>query len=207
MIKLDSIRKSAAHSLTRPAVQLLAMTRITPNIVTWCGLGLAVTAAALIGAGNLLAGGLVVLAGGFFDMLDGALARHTRRTSRFGGVLDSTLDRLADALPLIGIIVFYVLSAPERPVVAVLLAGASMIGSFLVSYVKARMEADGLECKVGLFTRTERVIVLALGLILYQVSYALVAALAVTVFFSFFTVGQRLIEAWHQTKTDVTSGK
>ena len=142
----------------------------------------------------------VVLVAGFFDMLDGALARHTNQASRFGGILDSTLDRAAEAVVLLGIVTFYVLNPAESSVAVVLLASVAMIGSFLVSYVRARMEATGLKCKVGLFTRTERVIVLALGLLLSPINYALITALAIIVFFSFFTVGQRLIETWHQTR-------
>ena len=200
MKKLDEIRKVAAHYLSQPAVQLLARTHITPNAVTWLGFWLAVIAAVLIGIGDLLAAGFVVLVGGFFDMLDGALARHTNQASRFGSVLDSTLDRAAEAVLLLGILTFYALNASESSVAVVLLTSVAMIGSFLVSYVRARMEAAGLECKVGLFTRTERVVVLALGLLLSQISYALITALAIIAFFSFLTAGQRLIEARHQTK-------
>ncbi len=200
MIKLDEIRKVAARSLTQPAVQLLARTHITPNAITWLSFSLAVVAAGLIVIGSLFAAGFVVLVGGFFDMLDGALARHTGQTSRFGGVLDSTLDRFSEAVLFLGILTFYVLNVSESSVVVVLLASVAMIGSFLVSYVRARMEAADLEGKVGLFTRTERVIVLALGLLLSPINYALITALAIIVFFSFFTVGQRLIETWHQTR-------
>ncbi len=200
MIKLDEIRKVAAHYLTQPAVQLLAMTHITPNAISWLGFWLAVVAAVLIGIGDLFAAGFVVLVGGFFDMLDGALARHTNQASRFGSVLDSTLDRAAEAVLLLGILTFYALNASESSVAVVLLASVAMIGSFLVSYVRARMEAAGLKCKVGLFTRTERVIVLALGLLLSRISYALITTLAIIAFFSFFTAAQRLIETWHQTK-------
>jgi CDP-diacylglycerol--glycerol-3-phosphate 3-phosphatidyltransferase len=69
-----------------------------------------------------------------------------------------------------------------------------------VSYIRARAEALGLDCKVGLFTRAERVIVLALGLLLSQIDYALIIALCIIVLFSLFTTGQRLLHVWHQTK-------
>ncbi len=198
MIKLAEVRKSASGYLTQPMVELLARTRITPNAVTWIGFWLAIAAAVLVGIGDLFAGGFVVLVGGFFDMLDGALARHTNRTSLFGGILDSTLDRLAEAALLISLLAVY---AMEQAVAEVWLAGLALIGSFTVSYIRARTEGAGLECKVGFFTRAERVIVLALGLLLSRISEnALVAALAIIVFFSFFTAGQRLIEAWRQTR-------
>jgi CDP-diacylglycerol--glycerol-3-phosphate 3-phosphatidyltransferase len=197
-MKLADMRKYAAGYLTLPVVRLLARTRVTPNALTWVGFWLAVAAAVLVGLGNPFAAGLVVLFSGFFDMLDGALARHTNQTSRFGGILDSTLDRLAEAALLIGLLVVF---ARAAAVAEVLLVSLALLGSFTVSYIRARVEAAGVECKAGVFTRSERVIVLALGLLLSQVNYALVSALVVIVIFSFFTAGQRLTEAWRQTKT------
>jgi CDP-diacylglycerol--glycerol-3-phosphate 3-phosphatidyltransferase len=139
-----------------------------------------------------------VLIAGFFDMLDGALARRTNQATRFGAILDSTLDRLSEAVLLIGILVLY---AGEQSTTGILLAGVALIGSLLVSYIRARAEALGLECQVGLFTRAERVVVLALGLLLNQIDNALIIALAIIVAFSFFTAGQRLLYVWKQTKT------
>ena len=204
MAKLSEVRKVASYYLTQPAVRILARTSITPNAITWFGFLLAVGAAAFIITGYLFAAGLVVLLAGFFDILDGALARHRNQTTRFGAVLDSTLDRLAEAVVLLGILVLFLLTE-EQPILlakewSILLVGVVLLGSLLVSYVKARAEALGLECQVGLFTRAERVIVLALGLLLSQIAYALVIALAIIAVFSFITVGQRLLYVWQQTK-------
>ena len=196
MKQLDEIRKAAAKYLTQPVVKLLAKTPVTPNIITWFGFLLTVGAAALIVTEHLFAAGLVVLAAGFFDMLDGALARLTNRVTRFGAILDSTLDRFAEAVLLLGLLVLYVRS---QSVAGSLLVGFALLGSLMVSYLRARIEAQGIECKVGLFTRTERVIILALGLLFSQFDYALIIALAIIVVFSFFTVGQRLFYAWRQT--------
>ncbi len=154
-------------------------------------------AALLIVNGQLLAAGLVVLVAGYFDILDGALARYTNRTSRFGAVLDSILDRLSEGVLLLGILVLY---AGEQSAVMVVLVGLTLLGSLLVSYIRARAEAAGLECRVGLFTRTERVIVLTLGLLLSHLANALAIALAIIVVFSFITVGQRLVYVWQQTR-------
>ena len=197
MAKLAEVRKSIAYRFTEPAVRLLARTPITPSVITWFGFLLAVGAAVLIITGHLLAAGFVVLIAGFFDILDGALARYTNRVTHFGAVLDSTLDRLSEAVLLLGILVLY---AGEQSITGILLVGAALIGSLLVSYIRARAEALGLECQVGLFTRAERVIVLALGLLLNQIDNALIIALAIIVVFSFFTVGQRLVYVWKQTK-------
>ncbi len=194
----QSFRNIVAYYLTEPAVRLLARTSISPNAITWFGLLLAVGAAVLIITERLFAAGFVVLIAGFFDIMDGALARHTNRVTRFGALLDSVLDRLAEAVLLLSIIVLYVRGGF---IVGVLLAGIALPGSLLVSYVRARAESLGLECQVGLFTRAERVVVLALGLLLSQIDYAfLVIALAIIVVFSFITVSQRLLYVWQQTR-------
>jgi len=198
MTKLAKARKAMSDYLTQPAVKLLARTPVTPNTITWLGFWITVGAAALVITGNLFAAGFVVLVAGFFDMLDGALARTTNRVTRFGSVLDSTLDRLSEAVLLLSILVLY---TRGQQVAESLLVGIALLGSLLVSYIRARIEALGIECKVGLFTRPERVIILALGLLLSQFNYALVIALAIITFFSFFTVGQRLLYAWRQTRT------
>ena len=198
MVKSSGVRNTVANYLTQPAVRLLARTSITPSAITWFGFLLAVGAAALIIAGHLFAAGFVVLFAGFFDMLDGALARHTNQTTRFGAVLDSILDRLSEAVLLLGILVLFLL-VEELSVLftllakewSILLVYLALSGSLLVSYIRARAEALGLECQVGLFTRAERVVVLALGLLLSQIDYALIIALVIIVVFSFITVSQR----------------
>lgn len=171
--------------------------RLTPNILSWFGFVLTLGAAALILTSHPFAAGFVVLVAGFFDILDGALARRIRKVTAFGAVLDSTLDRLSEAAVLTAILILYARSAEVMPVVLVCLA---LIGSLLVSYVRARAEGVGLDCRVGLFTRGERVVVLALGLILSGFAYALTSALAVIVVFSFITIGQRLFYVWRQAK-------
>lgn len=197
MPKLEKTRKSISNYVTQPIASLLAKTPLTPNTLTWLGFCLNIGAAVLIVYGHLLAAGIVVLVAGLGDMLDGALARVTNRVTRFGGILDSTLDRLSEAAVLLGLLA---VSARGGQVTESILVGVALLGSLMVSYVRARMEGLGIECKTGLFTRPERVIVLALGLLLSRFDYALVTALAVIVFFSYFTAGQRLFDAWRQTK-------
>jgi len=198
-IKLAVVRKTAAHHLTQPIVRLLAKTSIKPNALTWFGFLLSIGAAALIATEHLFAAGFIVLVAGLFDILDGALARHTGRTTRFGAVLDSALDRIAEAILLLCVLILY---AREQSILGILLVGIALASSLLVSYIRARAEAAGLECEVGLFTRGERVIVLALGLLLSQIDYALIIALGIIIVFSFLTASQRLLHVWHQTKTD-----
>jgi len=180
-------------------VRVLVRTPVTPSAITWFGFILALGAAALVITGHLFAAGFVVLIAGFFDILDGALARRMEQATPFGAVLDSTLDRLSEAVLLLAILVLY---AREQSVMPILLVCLALLASLLVSYIRARAEAVGLECQVGLFTRAERVIILALGLLLSQIDYSFLAiALAIIVVFSFFTVGQRLVYVWQQRKT------
>jgi len=196
-VNLSKIRYTLAYRFTEPVVRLLSRTAITPSTITWLGFLLAISAAVLIVTGHLFVAGLIVLIAGFFDMIDGALARYTNQTTRFGAILDSTLDRLSEAAVLLGILVLY---AREQLPAQTLLVGVTLLGSLLVSYIRGRAEALGLECKVGLFTRPERVIVLVLGLLLNQIAYALVIALGIMAIFSFITAGQRLFYVWQQTK-------
>jgi len=181
---------------TGPVVHLLARTPVTPNILSWFGFLVTAAAAALIGTGHLLAAGLVVLLAGFFDMLDGALARYTGRVSRFGGALDSVLDRLSEAVLLLGILVGHLYSESQS-VTLILLVFLVLLVSPLVSYLRARAEALGIECQLGIFTRPERVIVLALGLLLDQIAVALI----IIAVLSLVTAGQRLFHIWRQTRT------
>ena len=177
-------------------VRVLARTPVTPSAVTWFGFILALGAAALVITSHLFAAGFVVLIAGFFDLLDGALARRMEQATPFGAVLDSTLDRLSEAVVLLAILV----SFSGTPLL-VLLVFLALLGSLLVSYIRARAEAVGLECRLGLFTRPERVVVLALGLLLSHLANALVIALVIIVVFSFVTVGQRLVYVWQQRKS------
>ena len=197
MPKLEKARKNISNCVTQPIVNLLARTPLTPNAVTWLGFCITIAAAALIVTEHLLAAGIVVLVAGLFDMLDGALARVTNRVTRFGGILDSTLDRVSEALLLLGLLALF---ARDGEAAESLLVGFALLGSLLVSYIRARMEGLGVECKAGLFTRPERVIVMALGLLLSGFDYALITALAIITFFSYFTAAQRLIYARRQTR-------
>lgn len=195
---LQASRKALARYFTQPVVGLLAKTPVTPNALTVCSLLVTVGAAVLVATEHFVAAALVLLFASFFDILDGALARATNRVTRFGAALDSTLDRLAEAVILIGMLVVY---ARAQALTEVVLVGVALVSSFLVSYVRARAEGLGVECQVGIFTRSERIVVLVLGLLFAQFHYVLLAALVIISFFSVITVGQRLYEVWKRTKS------
>ena len=198
MTTLEGVRRSLAFLITQPVVHLLARTGVTPNTITWLGFLIAIGAGVLAGTGHQFAAGFVVLAGVFFDIIDGALARRTNRTSRFGAILDSTLDRAGEAVVFIGILVYY---TREQSTEGVVVVGVVWLMSLLVSYIRSRAEGIGLQCEVGLFTRAERIILLAVGLLLSQIGDALLITLAVIAALSFLTVVQRLRHVWRQTKT------
>ena len=195
--RLAEARKATAYRLSRPLVRLLAKTGITPNALTWFGLLLSFGAAALIALGQPFIAGFVVLISGLFDILDGALARFIDKSTKFGGILDSVLDRLGEAAVLLGLLIFFVryLSVP-----GILVVGITLPGALMVSYLRARAEAAGLIGEVGLFTRTERIIIISLGLFLNSIDYALIISLGIIAFFSYVTVIQRLLHIWRQTK-------
>lgn len=135
---------------------------LPPDALTVCGALVSTVAAGVLASGALRVGGLLVLAGGFFDLVDGVVARHNGRSSRFGAFLDSTLDRWVDMILLVGISVHYARSnAPGQ----VALAGVALATGVMVSYAKARAELEIARFEVGLVERAERIIVLAAGAI------------------------------------------
>ncbi len=193
MASLAEIRRSIASRITDPIVGILSRSRIKPNALTFINLALNIVAAYVIASSHFILGGVLVLASGLFDLLDGALARLTGQTTSFGAILDSTIDRISEAAVLCGLLIWYI---PKEAKIEIVLIFAVLIGSFLISYIRARAEGLGLQCQVGLFTRAERVIVLSIGLLVNQVFIAL-CVLAV---FSYITVVQRLLYLWKQTK-------
>lgn len=160
-----------------PVARVLGKTGITPNQVTIAGLLASILTAYLIATGLFVAGGALLLFAGALDMADGALARLRGKATPVGALLDSTADRLAEAAVFLGLVVFYIdpLSTPE-----VVLVYLALVGSFMVSYMRARGEGLGVDCKVGIMTRPERVVLLAAGLLLDQVVWAvgIIAALS-----------------------------
>ncbi len=172
-----------------PIVRLLARTGITPNQLSIFGFCGNVGAAVLAARGEFLYAGIAMLVFSALDLLDGALARATGRATRFGAVLDSALDRLSEAAVLGGLTFYF---AERHQTEETVLCFAALTGSVLVSYVRAQALAHGLESRDGLFTRAERVILLAAALMIDQVRIGLwilaVVALA--------TGLQRIYIAW-----------
>lgn len=199
LASLSQLRHALAQKFTQPVVNILSKTGLTPNMLTGLGFLLSLGAATVIALGHLFVGGFLVLGSGVFDLFDGALARAKNQTTKLGALLDSTSDRLSEAALLFGLLVLY---SGQQSRAEILLIYIALVGSVLVSYVRARAEGLGMKCEVGLFTRAERIIVLALGLLLNQVLIALWVVAVLT----FITVAQRLLYIWQETKRGKNAG-
>ena len=180
-------RKASTRYLEEPLARLLKAMGLSPNKVTILGLLTGAACAYLLSMGNFVGGGALLILAGVMDMADGALARRYGNASPRGALLDSTIDRVAEATVFLGLLVFYLdpLSIPEA-----LLVNLALFGSFMVSYLRARGEGLGVDCKVGIMTRPERVLVLAVGLLIGQAAIAL----AIIAILSFLTAIHRF---WH----------
>lgn len=188
-----SFRRNLGSKITTPLVPILSKIGFTPDALTWTGLVIIIAAAVLIALDYLLVGGILVLLSGLFDILDGALARYKQKTTKFGAVLDSTFDRISEAAVLFALIYLY---AQQADLLIVCLCALVIVFSFLISYVKARAEGLEIDCNVGLFTRAERVIVMAAGLIFNLVLIALI----ILALFSLVTVIQRLLHVYRRSR-------
>lgn len=194
---IESIRSFFDLRIRRvlePLIRSLERLRITPNQITVTGFLLNLVAAVLLVKGLLIAAGAVFVVAGLFDMLDGSLARLSRMVTPFGAFFDSTLDRAAEGVILAAVAYRFAVQGWEIGVVIVLLA---LLGSMLVSYTRARAEALGLECKVGLMSRPERIVLIAVGLFFNVLPYAMGILLVLTAF----TVVQRMVHTYRQLHT------
>lgn len=148
-----------------PVGRGLAAVGLTPNALTVVGFLLNIGVGLVIALGYEMIGGALVLLVGAFDMLDGAVARATGKASTFGAFLDSTLDRYSEGAVYLGLLVLY---ARQGDLTMLVVAYVVLVGSFMVSYARARAEGLGLRCEVGLLARPERIILLGLALLLNQ---------------------------------------
>jgi len=145
----------------------LALTRISPNALTFIGLLINIGAAVLFGFANaenqrrmFLYAGLVIIGAGIFDMVDGRVARATNQVTQFGGFFDSVMDRYSDVALFFGLLVYY---ARANRFLYVVIAALVMVSSVLVSYARARAESLIPSCKVGFMERPERIVLIIIG--------------------------------------------
>jgi CDP-diacylglycerol--glycerol-3-phosphate 3-phosphatidyltransferase len=214
----DALRRFA-HAALDPAVRLMLRIGLRANHLTLIGLALSVAAGLAFFDGHSRLGALLLAFSGVCDILDGQLARAAGGESRFGAFFDSTLDRLSEALVLIGILGFCLRNLvalvfdssrvveqmtqglePVTWAVVGMTAVLALTGSFLVSYTRARAEGLGLECRVGWFERPERLMLLILAGALKSFS-AMSGALLLLAVLSFITAAQRVAHVYRITRT------
>lgn len=171
-MKYRDFLQKIIYVIITPVIKGMIRIGFTPNLVTTIGfvLNIAATIMLLHAAGEMTGStsivgwsGAVILFAGLFDMMDGRLARIGNMSSMFGALWDSTLDRYSELFTLFGIAMYLILNSWVTGGVLTFLA---MVGSVMVSYVRARAEGLGIECKVGLMQRPERVVLTSLGAIL-----------------------------------------
>ncbi len=144
-------------------VRWLAYGGVHPNVLTTIGVMIGVGCGLLFGFGEFFWAGIVLIIATVFDMLDGSVARLTGKETKFGGFLDSSLDRISDMIAFIGIIVFYASNTPQRSTTNVFLASLAMMTSVMVSYTAARSDSLGVKANVGFLQRPERMVLLIIG--------------------------------------------
>lgn len=175
-----AIQHSARKAL-EPVVGALASMGISPMLVSVFGLMLSIWGAVVVARGSLLGGAMFLLLAGLCDVIDGDLARRLGRASAFGAFIDSLLDRVSEFAYFGGILIF-VISQPNdivayEPVIILV----ALMGSVLTSYARARAEGLGIECKVGVIERPERIGLLAVGLVAgYHLLMGVMLLLAIT---------------------------
>ena len=196
MPSLSLVPHRVSTRFTDPIVAPLAAIGVTPNMISVAGFAGNLLAACLAAGGYFLPAGAVMLVASALDLLDGALARKTGTVTKFGAVFDSVLDRLSEAAVLAGLLFHYAGIGGHTEEIAVIFA--AVVGSIMVSYVRARAEAIGLELREGLFTRAERVLLLGGALLLGHdvVRWALwILAILANV-----TAVQRVYAVWQKTR-------
>ncbi len=183
----------ACDTIISRIVWVLSALRIHPNVLTAVGLGINIVSAVFLAKGNFWTGGWIMVGASLFDMVDGRVARETRKVTRFGGFLDSVLDRYSDLALLMGLLVYY--GNINRNLYVVLTAVA-MTTSVMISYTRARAENTIPKCKVGFMERPERMVLMMIGSLFDRIAPVLwVIAVLGTV-----TVIHRIVYTYWQTK-------
>ncbi|HZJ45840.1 MAG TPA: CDP-alcohol phosphatidyltransferase family protein [Pyrinomonadaceae bacterium] len=194
----------AAQRIIDAIVRWLALGHINPNILTVIGVSLNVGCGLLFGYGRFFAAGIALIVANLFDMLDGQVARLSGRVTRFGGFLDSSLDRLSDMVVFVGLMVFYARDIESHSTLNVFLAGAGLMGSVMVSYASARAESLIPKCDVGFLRRPERVVLFIIGALSTHPGSSnffanrMPAVLWVLAIGSYWTFAHRMYHTWRE---------
>jgi len=179
--------KLGLREAVQPLALFLARAGIQANWLTYTGFVLNLGVAALVIEGWLSLAGVVFLLVNALDFLDGAVARAAGTAGRYGAFLDSVLDRYSEAVVFVGLLIWFARLGDTPALTATALA---LIGSFMVSYCRARAEGLGLDCEVGLLQRPERIVILGIGMI--APDYLLTPVLILLAVLTNLTAAQRM---------------
>jgi CDP-diacylglycerol--glycerol-3-phosphate 3-phosphatidyltransferase len=162
-VQLTAAVQQGYKATTKPVTGWLIRAGLTPNAITTFAALVVVASALAFGLGHIRTGGLLLLLSGILDTLDGDVARATGQVSKFGAFYDSTLDRVGDGVTFIGIATFLLVTPGIRyPVAGAIVCMVAVLASLVVSYARARAEGLGIDCKVGIVQRAERIIVIGI---------------------------------------------
>lgn len=207
---LTSWARRTFKGLLEAVARLFQRLGVTPNQLTLTGLLLQAGVAMVIALGYLPLAGVLLIFTSIFDAFDGTLARMTGKSSKFGAFFDATIDRIAEALVLFGLLIYF--SGQPAARTEVLLIYAAVVGSLLVSYTRAKAESLDIPCTEGILTRAERVALLVIGLVLanWQPIAALPPAITIVLWLlailSNFTAVQRILAVRAATRTGAADG-
>jgi CDP-diacylglycerol--glycerol-3-phosphate 3-phosphatidyltransferase len=207
---LSNERRNRFRAIVQPYAAGLARVGLTPNMLTLIGFGIAIVAAALAGLESWFWAGIVSVVAGSFDMLDGAVARATGKTSKFGAFMDSTFDRWGEGVIYVGIVGG---GAAAGSQLTAMLAVLAAVCAFMVSYTRAKAEGLGFKGEVGIAPRPERIVILGIGLVAAGLtggpgaSIWLQLALGAIVVLTTVTVIQRILHVRRQAAAESTSTK
>lgn len=191
--------------LINPVIDFFIKRNLNPNHFTTVGLILSMAAAYLFASSHLLFAGILMIIAGTFDIIDGKVARATNRVTKFGALYDSTLDRYAEVMIFFGLAYHFMRKSlenwevgnPNLYLITAVAVSVALGGAIMTSYVRARAEGLGLECKVGLMQRPERIVFIAFGAIFTRFhEITLVVAIFLVAIFSNITAIQRVYHVW-----------
>ena len=194
--------------LIEPVAALLVRERVNPNVLTTIGTVCTVSGGAAFATGHIMLAGWIIGLTAIFDVLDGMVARRTGQSTVFGAFYDSTLDRVADGALLGGIAWFFATDATHRnlPIFAAALAG--ILGTFLVSYTRARAESLGIDAKVGIMQRAERIVILSVPQAFFGLAlggWVLAAVVVILAITAWITAVQRILFVRRHALVDVAT--
>lgn len=195
-----------AQRIINAMVRSLSHGHINPNYLTVIGVSINVGCGLLFGFGHFFWAGIILIVANLFDMLDGQVARLSGRVTRFGGFLDSSLDRLSDMVIFVGLMVFYARDTQFHSTLNVFLVGAGLMGSVMVSYTSARAESLIPKCDVGFLRRPERVVLFIIGALTTRPGSdnpflnRMPAVLWILAVGSYWTFAHRMYHTWREVR-------